>query len=301
MTSTEWKSYGKFIKVKDNNLFVIDTGDDFSNKETLVIINGFPTTSYDYHKIIPLLSEFYRVVIHDHFGFGFSDLPDTYCYSLIDQANVCVELWKTLKLKRFTILSDGFGNNIGKEILYRKNSHLIPFDIKKLIICNSSNYEKYMDINTISALIKNNKLIKYKEIIMNYKEQLFYEGSNDYDKYKDKTKIKDIWTRFNSKQGQKDILVLCSYNEESFLYCHRWLHAVKETKIPVKIFWRKDNLENLKNILLHVASNTHNNVEIIENSKCFTLETNAIQWIMMVLKEMDKNVYNHLKTAQKTY
>ena len=76
---------------------------------------------------------------------------------------------------------------------------------------------------------------------------------------------------------------------------------MKETKIPVKIFWRKDNLENIKNILLHVASNTHKNVEIVENSKCFTLESNAIQWMMMVLKEMDKNVYNHLKTAQKIY
>lgn len=301
MTSTEWKSYGKFIKVKENNLFVIDTGDEFSNKETLVIINGFPTTSYDYHEIIPVLSEYYRVVIHDHFGFGFSDLPDTYCFSLIDQANVCVELWNKLKLKRFTILADAYGNKVGEEILYRKNSHLIPFDIKKLIICNSSSYEKYLDINTITSLIKNKELIKYKEIILNYKEQFFYEGSDNYDKYKDESKIKDIWTKFNNKQGQKEILVLCSYNEESFLYWHRWLHAIKETKIPVKIFWRKDNFENIKNVLLHVACSTHNNVEIIENTKCFVIEKNAMQWIMMILKEMDKNVYNHLKALQKTY
>ena len=90
-----------------------------ANLLKLKIITYLSTTAYDYHKIIPLLSEFYRVVIHDHFGFGFSDLPDTYCYSLIDQANVCVELWKTLKLKRFTILSDGFGNNIGKVYGYK--------------------------------------------------------------------------------------------------------------------------------------------------------------------------------------
>ena len=197
MTAQEWKSYGKFVRINNNDLFVIDTADETSSKETIVIINGYPSTSYDYHKILPTLSEYYRVIVHDHFGFGFSDLPDTYCFSLMDQANVCIELWRKLNLKSFSILADGYGSKIAKEILYKKNANLISFNIKKLLICNSVKNDFYSDLNTITALIRNKKLAKYKNILMNYKNNLFYELSVENKKYEDKAKIDRIWQKFN--------------------------------------------------------------------------------------------------------
>ena len=48
-----------------------------SNPETLILIHGFPTSSYDFHKVLDegWLDE-YRVVLFDHVGFGFSEKPD---------------------------------------------------------------------------------------------------------------------------------------------------------------------------------------------------------------------------------
>ena len=45
--------------------------------ETLILIHGFPTSSYDYHKVLEQgwLDE-YRTVLFDHVGFGFSEKPD---------------------------------------------------------------------------------------------------------------------------------------------------------------------------------------------------------------------------------
>ena len=53
MTANDWKSKGEFITVNDRKLFVIDTSSFFSsdNKiptETMVILHGYPTSSYDY-------------------------------------------------------------------------------------------------------------------------------------------------------------------------------------------------------------------------------------------------------------
>jgi pimeloyl-ACP methyl ester carboxylesterase len=47
---------------------VIDEG---NSEETLVILHGYPTSSFDYYKVLPELTKKYRVIVHDHLGFGF--------------------------------------------------------------------------------------------------------------------------------------------------------------------------------------------------------------------------------------
>ena len=54
MTAQDWKDSGKFIDINENKLFVIDTDPATSDKETIVIISGYPLNSFDYHQIIGL-------------------------------------------------------------------------------------------------------------------------------------------------------------------------------------------------------------------------------------------------------
>lgn len=41
----------------------------------MLLIHGFPSSSFDYHKVIEELSMYYNVIMVDHLGFGFSDKP----------------------------------------------------------------------------------------------------------------------------------------------------------------------------------------------------------------------------------
>ena len=80
MNSRDWKAKGKYLQINGHSVFVIDESTDGLNKskntkETLVILHGYPTSSFDYYKVLPALKEKYRVIIHDHIGFGFSDKP----------------------------------------------------------------------------------------------------------------------------------------------------------------------------------------------------------------------------------
>ena len=99
MTSSEWKSKGKIIKINNRNIFVIDEG---NHDKTLVILHGYPTSSFDYYKTLPYLTRQYRVIIHDHLGFGFSDKPLDYSYSLIEQTDTALLLWEKLGLQNVT-------------------------------------------------------------------------------------------------------------------------------------------------------------------------------------------------------
>ena len=55
----------------------------------LVILHGYPTSSYDFRQMIPYLEEDYFIAVLDFPGFGFSDKPqDGYSYMLEDDAKL---------------------------------------------------------------------------------------------------------------------------------------------------------------------------------------------------------------------
>lgn len=126
MTAVNWNYSGKFITIEGKQIFVLDQGD---KPGTLVILHGYQTSSYDYHRIIPELTKYFRVIVHDHLGFVFSDKPDSLNYSLIDQADIALQLWHKLGVKSASILAHDYDTSIAKEILAIKNHNLIPLRI----------------------------------------------------------------------------------------------------------------------------------------------------------------------------
>jgi len=55
-------------------LFYREAGDP--SKPTLVLLHGFPSSSYQFHDLIPLLADRFHIVAPDYPGMGFSDAPD---------------------------------------------------------------------------------------------------------------------------------------------------------------------------------------------------------------------------------
>ena len=90
MNIAEWEKAGQYVEVAGHRVFVMDTGAN-EPRETIVILHGYPTSSYDYKDVLPRLSPEYRVIIHDHLGFGLSQKPDDYSYSLFEQAFIVTQ------------------------------------------------------------------------------------------------------------------------------------------------------------------------------------------------------------------
>jgi pimeloyl-ACP methyl ester carboxylesterase len=70
---------GRFVQVDGINLFYrqLGTGPD------LVCLHGFPTSSWDWHLILPELARHFRVTVFDLPGYGLSDKPPGRSYSLL--------------------------------------------------------------------------------------------------------------------------------------------------------------------------------------------------------------------------
>ena len=82
MNAEDWQAKGAFYNLNGHSLFVIETDTDRTagagDRPTLVLLHGYPTSSHDYYRVLDDLAIEYRVIVHDHLGFGLSDKPRDY-------------------------------------------------------------------------------------------------------------------------------------------------------------------------------------------------------------------------------
>ncbi len=283
MNSQNWKSKGKFISIFNRNIFYIDEG---NSDETLVVLHGYPTSSFDYHKVLEQLSKKYRVIIHDHLGFGFSDKPLNYSYSLIEQADFALEIWKQLGLKKVTLLAHDYGTSVATEILARHNKKQIDLQIDKLFLCNGSAHIELSKLRTIQKLLKSKITGKFVASLTNY--SIFKKNMRNI--YFDKTKatneeLKEMWFQLENNNGRKVIHQLTNYINERYYYWHRWIGALKETQVQTKIIWAKNDPIAIPKIAELLHKEIPNNELIwMENCGHFLMLEKPEEWSKLVLK-----------------
>ena len=99
-----WKEGGEFISNGPNRfkIFVKQLGrQDATVQKTLLLLHGFPESSFSYHAVVSgLLEVFDRLILFDMLGYGLSDKPEKdYSYSLIEQADTAVKVWEHFEVK----------------------------------------------------------------------------------------------------------------------------------------------------------------------------------------------------------
>jgi len=118
-----WHSKGRMVPVLGRQMFVVEQG---AGAETIILVHGFPTSSYDYHRAVDQLSLNFKVVMFDHLGFGFSDKPVDFSYSLHEQAEQALALWSLLGIEKAHVVSHDMGDSVLTEILARLERGMLP-------------------------------------------------------------------------------------------------------------------------------------------------------------------------------
>jgi pimeloyl-ACP methyl ester carboxylesterase len=136
----EWEQRGGRIPLAGYEVFVVDIDEaDAGGREPLLVIHGFPTSSFDFHLVIDRLAQDRRVVLFDMVGYGLSAKPDL-AYTVDIQADVVVALTDRLGLDRISLLTHDFGDTVGGELLARQEEGRWPVDIVRRVLTNGSIY-----------------------------------------------------------------------------------------------------------------------------------------------------------------
>jgi len=81
----------------------------------VLLLHGFPASSFQYRELIPRLADKYRVIAPDLPGFGFTEVPETrqYKYSFDALAKTMVAFTDALGLKRYALYVFDYGAPTG--------------------------------------------------------------------------------------------------------------------------------------------------------------------------------------------
>ncbi len=282
MNTEQWKSSGTFHTILGKQVFVVDKG---NAPKTMVILHGYPTSSYDYWMVIDRLSENYRVIVHDHVGFGFSDKPIDYSYSLIEQAEVALTLWKSLHLNEVEILAHDYGTSVATEILARSQNDFTSLNINNLILCNGSIHIELSQLRFIQKLLKNKT---FGPVVARFaSEQTFVRNMKNiwYDKSKvNVDEFKEMWQLLIRSNGRKVLPRITQYIPERYTYWHRWIGALKQTELPVKIVWATEDPVAIKAIALKLHEEIPNSeLHLLHKTGHYPMLENPDAWLDLLM------------------
>ena len=113
----EWTSTTEDNNSATVNVFYRTWGDE--SKPKLLLIHGFPNSSFDYYKMIPFLEDEYHIAALDFPGSGFSDKPlDGYNYMLAENAEIVDHFVReVVEFEDFALFTHDRGVSIGLAFL----------------------------------------------------------------------------------------------------------------------------------------------------------------------------------------
>lgn len=108
--------------------------DSNSNKDVVVILQGWGTTLEVYESVEACISEKYRVIRLDFPGFGGSDEPST-PWSVDGYAEFFVKFMETIKIRKATLIGHSFGGRVIIKLAVAKD---LPFEISNIVLIDSA-------------------------------------------------------------------------------------------------------------------------------------------------------------------
>jgi pimeloyl-ACP methyl ester carboxylesterase len=126
----------RYATVQGKQLFYREAGP--ADAPTVVLLHGFPTSSFMFRNLIPMLADRYHVIAPDHLGFGLSDAPPAgeFGYSFDALAGLTAGLLGQLGVTRYAMYVHDYGAPVGWRLALAD-----PGAVLAIISQNGNGYE----------------------------------------------------------------------------------------------------------------------------------------------------------------
>lgn len=233
MHPNDWKAKGVYRKINGRNLFLVDEGDP--GQETIFLIHGFPTSSWDWQPIWSSLRKRYRLVALDMLGFGFSDKPADHRYSIHEQADLVEALVKVLELESFHVLAHDYGDTVAQELLARQNMGVGAGQWLSVCFLNGGLFpETHRALFTQKLLLSRlgwlfNKLSNKRKFDSAF-SRVFGPDTKP-----SSGELDDFWSLVTYNDGKHIFHNLITYMNDRKLHRERWVEALGRSCVPVAL------------------------------------------------------------------
>jgi pimeloyl-ACP methyl ester carboxylesterase len=126
-------------RVKADGVTVFYREGGAADAPVVLLLHGFPTSSFQYRELIPRLADRYRVIAPDLPGFGFTEVPEQrhYKYSFDALAHTALAFTDALGLKRYALYVFDYGAPTGFRLAMAR-----PERVTAIVSQNGNAYEE---------------------------------------------------------------------------------------------------------------------------------------------------------------
>lgn len=242
-----WHRRGTFHKFKEFSVFYIVEDGVMTDDSTVVCIHGFPTSSYDWIKVLDGLKEQYsRVILLDMLGFGFSDKPRPHDYLITEQASIVTSLLKSLDITEAHVLSHDYGDTVALELLHRHNQNEAgSIKLKSLCMLNGGVFPETNHPRPIQKALQIPYFGEFLCYISFY--QVFKRGFGQiFGPHTQPTEedLQDFYAAERYNKGHLVLSRLIDYIHQRSVNKERWVGALQKSTVPVHMIQGPADLVN---------------------------------------------------------
>jgi pimeloyl-ACP methyl ester carboxylesterase len=214
----------------------------------VLMLHGFPTWSYDYADIANDLASDHDVITLDFLGYGASDKPNPYDYSVAESADIVEDLAAHLHLDSVQLVAHDYGGIVGQELIDRALAGQLPLTISSVVMLNSGIvYSAYRPTRMQKLLIRPvlGKFLASRIGADRLRDALDdVRGSRLTD-----TEFDDLWYGVSRQDGHKLAHLHIRYNAERAAHHARWEKALAAWDGPLRLVWGLDDPVSGRHVL----------------------------------------------------
>ena len=234
-----WKARGHWFDYLGFEVFYVREG----TGPQLMLIHGYPFSSFDWTRIWPALSERFELIAPDMLGMGFSAKPARYEYSVHDHADMHEALLDQLGVRQCHLLAHDIGDSVAQELLARHEfgeQTAGRFQIKSITWLNGGLFNEAYAPRPIQRLLSTTPL---GDLLARYRRALLSDAVLDRalnEMFGANTKpspqlLEQFHQIISYNDGRRVTHKVGRFVLDRYHHRNRWVRAMRQTNAPMRM------------------------------------------------------------------
>ena len=230
----QWRASARKTEIGGRSIAYWDSEGD-ADLQPLLLIHGYPTSSWDWSALWPSLESRFRLIALDMLGFGLSEKPRNERYSIFSQADLQEALLERLGVGEAHIFAHDYGDTVAQELLARHNEGGLSFAVRSLCFLNGGLFPEQHRARPLQKLGLS-PLGPLLGMAMN--EARLRKALDEV--FGPQTKASDLeieghWSLISEQSGHRLLHKLLHYIPERRANRDRWVAALREARAPLRL------------------------------------------------------------------
>jgi pimeloyl-ACP methyl ester carboxylesterase len=229
-----WRDAGEFIDACGHRIYCRRAGAG----PRLLLIHGFPTSSFDWAPMWQMLTAHFEVLAFDLLGLGFSAKPRGHRYSVREQANITETVARHFGWDTACVLAHDYGDTVAQELLARQGedrAHAATLRIQRLCLLNGGLFPETHRARPIQRLLASPLGPRLVGLMSRRSFARSLNALFSPTRPLSEIAINEYWALLQHDAGIHAVPSLLGYMAERRRERARWVGALQTPEIPVRL------------------------------------------------------------------